>query len=287
VRTWLVLLGDPDRSIVDECYRAGLVSGVGDEMLTIGAVKVFLDGSAGGCTAWMSEPYLEDPDNTGVHILSDEVLQARVLDLHEKGYQLACHAIGDAAIDQLITAYEQALARYPDPDRRHRIEHCGFPMPEQNRRMKAAGILPCPQQVFVYHFGQAYISVLGQTRAQASYPLRSWLDTGLKVATGSDSPVCHPNPYPNIYNMLTRKTDQGTVMDAGECVSIEEALRVYTEHGAYSQKLEHVKGRLIPGQVADIAVFTRNMLTATPEEILHDTQCTMTLLGGNVVFERG
>jgi len=288
VRTWLVLLGDPDRSIVEECYRAGLVSGVGDEMLTIGAVKVFLDGSAGGCTAWMSEPYIEEDNagNTGVKILTDEVLQARVLDLHEKGYQLACHAIGDAAIGQLIDAYEKALAQHPDPDRRHRIEHCGFPTPEQNRRMHAAGILPCPQQVFVYNFGQAYISVLGQTRAQASYPLRTWLNTGLKTATGSDSPVCHPNPYPNLYCMLTRKTDQGTVMDAGECVSIEEALQVYTEYGAYSQKLEHVKGRLIPGQVADIAIFTRNMLTATPEEILNDTQCAMTLLGGEVVFER-
>jgi len=288
VRTWLVLLGDPDRSIVEDCYRAGLISGVGDDMLTIGAVKVFLDGSAGGCTAWMSEPYIEEDNagNTGVKILSDEVLQERVLDLHQKGYQLACHAIGDAAIGQLITAYEKALAQYPDADRRHRIEHCGFPTPAQNQRMQAAGILPCPQQVFVYNFGQAYIAVLGQTRAQASYPLKTWLDVGLKPATGSDSPVCHPNPYPNIYCMLTRKTDQGTVMDAGECVSIEEALQVYTEHGAYSQKLEHVKGRLIPGQVADIAVFTRNMLTATPEEILHDTQCAMTLLGGEVVFER-
>ena len=286
VRTWLDLLGDPGPSIVEECYKAGLVSGVGDDMLMVGAVKIFLDGSAGGRTAWMSKPYLGDDNNIGVQILPDAELEALVLDTHKKGYQLACHAIGDAAIGQLITAYEKALAAYPDPDRRHRIEHCGFSSPEQHARMKKAGIYPCPQQVFIYDFGDAYISVLGEERALSSYPLKTWKDLGFKPATGSDSPVCHPNPYPNIYSMLTRETGKGTVMDACECVTIEEALQVYTEFGAFSQKLENVKGKLVPGQVADIAVFSRNMLTAKPEEILNDTHCVLTMRDGEVVFER-
>lgn len=164
------------------------------------------------------------------------------------------YAIGDAVIGQLITAYEKALAVHPDQDRRHRIEHCGFPTPEQHERMKRAGLYPCPQQVFIHDFGDAYISVLGGERALSSYPLKTWKDLGFKPATGSDSPVCHPNPYPNIYSMLTRKTGKGTVMDARERVSTEEELQVYTEYGAFSQKLEKVKGRLIPGQVDDIAV---------------------------------
>ncbi|KAB2670875.1 amidohydrolase [Ochrobactrum sp. LMG 5442] len=286
VRTWLVLLGDPGPSIVEECYKAGLVSGVGDDMLTVGAVKIFLDGSAGGRTAWMSKPYLGDDNNIGVQILPDAELEALVLDAHKKGYQLACHAIGDAAIGQLITAYEKALVAYPDPDRRHRIEHCGFSTPAQHELMKRAGIYPCPQQVFIYDFGDAYISVLGEERALSSYPLKTWKNLGFKPATGSDAPVCHPNPYPNIYSMLTRETGKGTVMDARECVTIEEALQVYTEFGAFSQKLENVKGKLVPGQVADIAVFTRNMLTAKPEEILNDTHCVLTLRDGEIVFER-
>ncbi|WP_371836197.1 amidohydrolase [Ochrobactrum sp. Q0168] len=286
VRTWLVLLGDPGPSIVEKCYEAGLVSGVGDDMLTVGAVKIFLDGSAGGRTAWMSKPYLGDDNNIGVQILPDAELEALVLDAHKKGYQLACHAIGDAAIGQLITAYEKALAAYPDPNRRHRIEHCGFSTPEQHERMKKAGIYPCPQQVFIYDFGDAYISVLGEERALSSYPLKTWKDLGFKPATGSDAPVCHPNPYPNIYSMLTRETAKGTVMDARERVTIEEALQVYTEYGAFSQKLEKVKGKLVPGQVADIAVFSRNMLTAKPEEILNDTHCMLTIREGELVFER-
>ncbi|MCV9907807.1 amidohydrolase [Brucella sp. HL-2] len=286
VRTWLVLLGDPGPSIVQKCYEAGLVSGAGDDMLTVGAVKIFLDGSAGGRTAWMSKPYLGDDNNIGVQILPDAELEALVLDAHKKGYQLACHAIGDAAIGQLITAYEKALAAHPDPDRRHRIEHCGFSTPEQHERMKKAGIYPCPQQVFIYDFGDAYISVLGEEKALSSYPLKTWKDLGFKPATGSDAPVCHPNPYPNIYSMLTRETGKGTVMDARERVSIEEALQVYTEYGAFSQKLEKVKGKLIPGQAADIAVFSRNMLTAKPAEILNDTHCVLTIREGEVVFER-
>lgn len=286
VRTWLVLLGDPNVSIVPQSYEAGLVSGVGDDMLKVGAVKIFLDGSAGGRTAWMSSPYLGDDNNTGVQILSDVELEALVLDAHTKGYQLACHAIGDAAIGQLITAYEKALEAIPDADRRHRIEHCGFSSDAQHQRMVKAGIYPCPQQVFIYDFGDAYVSVLGEERALSSYPLKTWKDLGLKPATGSDAPVCHPNPFPNIYSMLTRKTAKGTVMDARERVSIEEALQVYTEYGAFSQKLETVKGRLIPGQLADIAVFSRNMLTASPEDILNDTRCTLAIRGGEVVFER-
>jgi predicted amidohydrolase YtcJ len=286
VRTWLTLLGDFERSVVPQCYEAGLISGTGDDMLMIGAVKLFLDGSAGGRTAWMSKPYLGNDDNTGVRMMADADLEELVMDIHRKGYQLACHAIGDAAIGQLTTAYEKALAVHPDADRRHRIEHCGFSTPAQHERMAKAGIYPCPQQVFIHDFGDAYISVLGPERALSSYPLRTWMDLGMKPATGSDAPVCEPNPFPNFHAMLTRKTWRGTVMDERECVSIEEALQAFTEFGAFSQKRERVKGKLVPGYLADVAVFSRNLLTTTPEEILRDTRCDLTILGGEVVYER-
>ena len=289
VRVWQVLLGDPDRSIVQECHTAGLVSGVGDDWLEVGAVKIFLDGSAGGRTAWMSKPYLTGSDhvddNIGVQILPDAQLNQMVHDYHAMGYQLACHAIGDAAIGQLVTAYEKALAAMPDPDRRHRVEHCGFSTPEQHKRMLAAGIYPVPQQAFIYDFGDSYISVLGEERALPAYPMRTWNDLGFKPGTGSDAPVCKPVPWPNLYTMITRKTWKGTVMDAAQCLTPAEALQAYTEFGAFSQKAEAVKGRLVPGQLADIAVFSRNLLTADPEDILHDTHCVMTIIDGRVVYQ--
>ncbi|KAB2846316.1 MAG: amidohydrolase [Hyphomicrobiaceae bacterium] len=286
VRTWLCLLGDPSRSIVPQCLKAGLVSGVGDDLLKVGAVKIFLDGSAGGRTAWMSKPYLGADETCGVPILRDNELNDIVLDYHAKGYQLACHAIGDAAIGQLISAYENALSSMPAPDRRHRVEHCGYSTSEHHRRMKKAGIYPCPQQVFVYDFGDAYLSVLGEERGLRSYPFKTWIDLGFRPATGSDAPVCDPSPFPNLYAMLTRKTWKGTLMDASERAGIQEALEAYTESGAFSQKEEARKGRLVPGQLADVAVFSRNLLTATPEEILHDTRADLTILGGKVVYDR-
>ena len=285
VRTWLTILGDPERSIMPQCHAAGLVSGTGDEMLMIGALKIFLDGSAGGRTAWMSKPYLGDDKTTGVQIRTSESLNAQVLDAHEKGYQLACHAIGDAAIEQLITAYELALAAIPDPDRRHRVEHAGFVTAEQNARMVKAGIYPCPQQAFIYDFGDAYIAVLGPERSLPSYPLKTWIDLGLKPGAGSDAPVCSPNLFPNFYAMLTRKTWKGTVMDERQCVSIEDALQSYTEFGAFSQKLEGVKGKLVPGHLADVVVFSRDLLSASADDILNDTRCDLTILGGKVVHD--
>ena len=286
VRTWLCLLGDPGRSTADLCFEQGLISGAGDDMLVIGAVKIFLDGSAGGKTAWMSHPYLGTEKTVGVKILENQELNELVMHYHKRGYQLACHAIGDAAIGQLIDAYEEALAAHPDPDRRHRIEHCGFSTKDQHVRMKAAGIYPCPQQVFIYDFGDAYVSVLGEERALPSYPLKTWMDLGLKPATGSDAPVCDPNPFPNFYTMLTRKTWKGTTMESQQIVSFNDAMAAYTEYGAFSQRMENLKGRLIPGQLADVAVFSRDLSRATPDEILNDTRCDMTILGGHVVYER-
>ncbi len=286
VRTWLALLGDEGRSIVPQCVEAGLLAGVGDDMLTVGGVKYFLDGSAGGRTAWMTQPYLGEPANFGVKMLEDEKLDRMVRQAHDLGYQLVCHAIGDAAIEQLITAYEKALAANPDPDRRHRVEHCGFSTPAQHARMVKAGIYPCPQQAFIHDFGDAYVEVLGPERALPSYPFRTWFDLGLKPSTGSDAPVCDPNPFPNFHAMLTRKTWRGTVMDARQCVAIEEALQAYTEFGAFSQKQEAIKGRLAPGMLADVAVFSRDLLTASPQDILTDTRCDLTILGGRVVHDR-
>jgi predicted amidohydrolase YtcJ len=286
VRTWLCLLGDPGTGIVDECHAMGLISGTGDDMLMVGAVKIFLDGSAGGRTAWMSVPYLGDDKTLGVPILRDNELQHLVDRYHGQGYQLACHAIGDAAIDQLVTAYERALHANPDPDRRHRVEHCGFSTEDHHGRMLAAGIYPCPQQVFVYDFGDAYVSVLGEERAAACYPMKTWTDLGLKPSTSSDAPVCDPNPFPNFYNMLTRRSGKGTLLGPDQRIGIEDGLRAYTEYSAFSQKQETRKGKLVPGQLADIAVFSRNLLDAAPEDILHDTRCDLTILDGKVVFER-
>jgi len=286
VRVWATLLGDPGSSIVESCHEVGLVTGVGNDMFRIGGVKIFTDGSAGGRTAWMRQPYRGQTNNYGVQMLPDEQLFELVDRYTSMGYTMVCHGIGDAAIDQLIRAYERVRAADSDHQHRHRIEHCGYADAGMNQRMVAAGILPAPQQAFIYDFGDAYVSVLGPERGLRSYPIATWDRLGLKPSTGSDSPVCSPNPFPDIYAMLTRKTHKGTVMDASEILTPEEALRAYTEHGAYSQGAEAVKGRLEPGMLADVAVFDQDLLIADPETILHHTRCEMTILDGRIVHDR-
>lgn len=285
VRVWLTLLADPDTSIIEDCWKAGLVTGAGDDTLRIGGAKIFLDGSAGGRTAWMTQPYKDEPDNIGVQMLPDAQVEAMVLDLHKRGYRMACHAIGDAAINQLVTAYEKALAAQPDPDRRHRVEHCGYVDPQLNARMKAAGICPSPQLAFIHDFGDSYVAVLGPERGMYSYPAGTWQRDGFVLSTGSDSPVCSPNPFPNFHTMITRQTWKGTVMGDNESLSREDALQAYTEGGAYLEKAEAVKGKLVPGQWADVAIFDNDLLKAPVDVILNDTRCVLTLLGGKIVHD--
>ena len=286
VRVYATLMGDKTRSILPQSAAAGLVSGTGDDRLRIGPVKIFTDGSAGGRTAAMTQPYLGGhPDDRGLLCLSDEEVADMVMAGHEAGYRFAIHAIGDAAIEQVLNAYEAALTAHPDPNRRHRIEHCGWLRPDQMARMKAMHVLPAPQPAFLYYFGDLYITLTGEERAAASHPMRTWIDAGLNPSASTDCPVVEIDPFANLYTMVTRKTSAGTVLGADHCLTIEEALDAYTRASAYAAHEETIKGRLEAGQLADVAVFDTNLLTCPPEMIL-ETRCDLTVLGGEVVFER-
>lgn len=284
VRTNMCLLGGHN-GIVEQAYADGLVTGAGDDWLTVGPVKIFTDGSAGGRTAAMSAPYLGEPETTGIFCLTDSEMDALTRDYHAKGYQLAVHAIGDAAIEQTLNAIEAGLNDHPDPDRRHRIEHCGFNSAEQIGRMVRLGVEPVPQPVFIYDFGDLYLAVLEKERVEKSYPMRAWIDAGMRPAASSDAPVCDANIWPNIYTMLTRKTARGTVIAPDQAMTIDEVICAYTEFGAYVNRCENHRGRLLPGMAADVAVFSRDLSQATPEQLLHETRCDLTILDGKVVYE--
>jgi predicted amidohydrolase YtcJ len=153
-------------------------------------------------------------------------------------------------------------------------------------RMKTAGVYPAPQPIFIYDFGDLYYSVVGTERADSSYPMRGWFNAGLKPSASTDAPVCDADPFPNIYTMLTRKTGKGTVLGGQEALAIDEVLQAYTEYGAFAEKAEAKKGRLATGMLGDVAVFSRDITKATPEEILEDTCCDLTIRGGDIIFDR-
>lgn len=287
IRTWVCIYGNHD-GIGDQAYEQGYRAKRQTGNLRYGAMKVFSDGSAGGLTAAMSEPYLAgDPNNFGIFCYSEAEMHKSLKHYHELGYQLAIHAIGDAAIEQVLSGIENAdSAEQPILGRRHRIEHCGFLSDGQIARMAKAGIDPVPQPMFIYEFGDLYVANLGEKRAHASYPMRKWLDAGLHPAASSDAPVTSTNPFQNLYTLVTRKTKIGSVIGGDQCLTMEEAIHAYTYFGAYTQFAENQTGRLIAGMAADIAVLSKDIFACPIEEVVSGVVCDMTVLDGKIVFER-
>lgn len=287
LRTWACLYGNPD-GIAEEAYAAGYRFGREVGLLRYGAMKVFADGSAGGLTAAMSQPYLVgEAGNHGVLCLPEREMHQYLAHYHAMGYQLAIHAIGDAAIEQVLSGIERAgTAEQPVLGRRHRIEHCGFLHEGQLGRMVAAGIDPVPQPVFLYDFGDLYVRNLGTDRTEASHPMRHWLEAGLHPAASTDAPVCATEPFKNLYAMTTRRSRAGTLLGPDQRLSMAEALHAYTACGAYTQFAEDRMGRLMPGQFGDVAVMSHDLFTADPEELRSEARCDITIRGGEVVFDR-
>jgi predicted amidohydrolase YtcJ len=269
----------------ERAYDLGLMTGDGDEWLRVGPMKLFADGSAGGKTAAMTYAYKDTTDNFGIMIYPDEAMFDYVADYHRRGFQIATHAIGDKAIEQVLTAYELAMGNAIDATRRHRIEHCGFVRPDQIARMARLGVLPAPQSIFIYEFGDLYLDALGGERPAFCYPMRAWHDAGLFPSASSDAPVSSTNPFRNIYTMVTRRTSKGTLIGADQALSMAEAIHAYTYNGAYGSFEEGIKGRLVPGQLADVAVADRDLFSVPHDQIVEAAN-DLTIVGGDVVYDR-
>jgi predicted amidohydrolase YtcJ len=283
VRVWGCLAGNPE-GIADAVWQAGLRPMEGDDRLRFAAVKVFTDGSAGGLTAAMSEPYRQG--GHGVLCFDDDTTHGLLSKYHRQGWQLAIHAIGDRAVEQVLSGMEAAdTPDQPVAGRRHRIEHCGFLSPNQMARMAARGIEPVPQPIFMREFGDLYVVNLGEARAAAAYPMRAWLDAGQHPAASSDAPVSSTNVFRNINAMVTRATERGTVLGADQRISVAEAVHCLTYCGAYSQFAEDRKGRLLPGMLADVAVLSRNIFVDEPDPLI-ETEVDVVIAGGRTVFDR-
>lgn len=285
LRAYLSLIAGPD-GIEQRAFDEGLMTGQGDERLKIGSVKLFTDGSAGGKTAAMTLPYTCSCDNRGLFIYPDAVLEEWVEGYHRKGWQISIHAIGDAAIAQALRAVAHAQEKARDGSgRRHRIEHCGFTDAGQIAEMARLGMVPAPQPIFLYEFGELYREVLGDERPAGAYPMRDWSEAGLRPIASSDTPVSDFDPMKSLYTMVTRRTDQGRVMGAEQALELPEAVAAATANGAYGSFSESVKGTLEPGMLADVAVLERDIFEADPEALL-ETRVDLTILDGEVAYDR-
>ncbi|HEY8417293.1 MAG TPA: amidohydrolase [Limnochordales bacterium] len=287
VRFTLCLLGDESiggRPTAPAVLEAGLGSGFGDEYLRVGPVKFFADGSASGRTAAFSQPYL-DGKSYGILTYSLEDLIERVRPYHRRGWQVAIHAIGDAAAEQVLQAYEAVQREFPRPGARHRIEHCGYLQPGHVERLVQAGAVPVPQPVFMHVFGDGYLRHLDEARVHGAYPMRRFLEAGLMPSASSDAPIAPVNPFLGLYAMLTRTSSGGRVFAQDQCLDIYQALTAYTLHSAYTTFDETRKGLLAPGFLADVAVLSRDIFAASPDQ-LPETGVDLTLCGGRIVYDR-
>ena len=257
--------------------------GDGNEFLRIGPIKVFADGGFTGPAAFTKEPYLNQGDYRGYLNMPAEELVAHINEIHDAGWQMGVHAIGDAAIELVVDTLADALMRNPREDHRTYLNHFSMrPSDETMETMAEHGIHITQQPNFTYTLEGRYVANLDGWRLEHNNPLRSPMDHGIHVAISSD--ILPIGPLVGIYAAVTRKGMSGRVFGADEAISIEEAIAGYTIKGAYLGFEEDIKGSLEPGKLADMVVLSDDILTIDPEEIM-DIEIEETYVGGELVYQ--
>ncbi len=265
----------------------------GDQRFRIGHLKVFADGSSSGPTAATREPYACDPDDCGVVVTSGEDITSAYMHANRLGFPVTAHAVGDLGIELTLTGQEAASRDRPrrglspgyPSSPRHRIEHCAMASADLRRRIKSASVIPVGQAVFLEDYGDNYINDYGPKRAASMFPLRSFLREGICVALSSDAPVSHPDPLVGLAAACERTSRRGRVLGADERITLMEAIRCYTLHGAYAEYAEDVRGSIEVGKLADFALVGAPLLEVDPGD-LGSCEVDMTVIGGQVVYER-
>jgi predicted amidohydrolase YtcJ len=237
--------------------QRGLGTGYGDNLMQLGAVKVMLE----------VEPEQEE-------------LNKLALDIHKAGFQLAFHAIDEKTVASVVVALEYVNEQSPVTGRRHRIEHCGECPPPLLERIRKLGLVIVTQPSFIYHNGERYLAAVAESQLPWLYRIRAPLDKGIIVAGSSDAPVVPLNPLVGIYAAVSRQAESGQTLQPAE-----QALALYTINAAYSSFDEKSRGSIAPGKLADIVILSDDPTRVPPEKI-KDIKVEMTMIGGEVVWEK-
>ena len=264
------------------------VRGRGDTWLRIGALKGFVDGSLGSHTAAMLEAFSDAPADSGLLVNTPDDLYAWTSGADNAELHVLVHAIGDRAIRLQLDIFERVGRENGARDRRFRIEHAQHIAPPDIPRFGRLGVIPSMQPYHAIDDGRWAEKFIGADRAKTTYAFRSLLQTGARLAFGSDWFVAPPTPLEGIYAAVTRRTlddknPGGWVPE--QKIGVEDALRAYTVGGAYASFEENDKGSLATGKLADVVVLDRDLLRIRPETI-RETRVIYTIVGGRVVYER-
>jgi predicted amidohydrolase YtcJ len=279
IRDWKALAG------------SGVVAPFGSAMLRIGNLKSFADGALGSETAWMDEPFANQPGYSGISSADlldldkyyDELRQA-----DKAGLQITIHAIGDRANRTILDLYARLEKDNGPADRRLRIEHAQHLHPVDYARFAQLGVIASMQPYHAIDDGRWAVTELGPERIKSSYAWKSLLDAGATLAFGSDWPVAPFDPVMGIYAAATRRTLDGKNPNGwipGQRITVAQAVRAYTMGSAFAEHQEKVKGSIEPGKLADLVVLSDDIFTIAPEAI-EKTKVDMTIVDGRVVYER-
>ncbi len=266
----------PDRNVFKEHYFAG-----GPPQVRLGSGKLFSDGALTVRTAALREPYV-DGSGSGMLLHEPDELFAYIEAAQRGGWNIAVHAIGDRATELVLDGYAAAQKSVPRYNTRHRIEHAMILDDELIHRFVEQKVVPVIQPEFVARLGDAYILGLGFERASKLNRTASLLKAGLPVPLSSDCPIVPGAPLDGIRAAYYRTTRNGTQFDQTECMSVEDALRGYTEWAAYSVCDEQASGMLKQGMRADMVVLSHDILNS--DDDLNAAKVVATIISGELVF---
>jgi predicted amidohydrolase YtcJ len=262
----------------------GFEPGSGDEWIRVAGCKIVSDGSIQGLTGALREPYVYDENESGWLIYEQEELNAMVLALHSRGYQIATHANGDAAIDSILDAYENALTIQPRSDHRYRIEHCQVCHPEHIERMQKLGIIPDFFANHIYYWGDRHRErFLGPDRVMNLDPVGSAVRAGLMPILHSDCPVTPVSPLFCIQNAVHRVTSGGEILNASERISVEDGIATMTRNAARAAFQENIMGTLEIGKLGDFVILDQDPFSIEPHQI-GQIEVAATVVDGQLMY---
>jgi len=275
-----VMLSEGNQQLAERIADYRLI-GYGDNRLTVRAIKRLIDGALGSHGAWLLEAYDSLPSSTGLNTEPVDALKETARLAVEHDFQLCTHAIGDRGNRETLDIYSEALAPTGDTSaRRWRIEHAQHIHPDDIARFGKLGVIAAMQGVHCTSDGPWVVKRLGEERARTgAYVWRQLLDSGAVISNGTDAPVERVDAIASFHATVTRRTASGETFFADQRMTREEA------PGAYAGFEEDLKGSLEAGKLADITVFSQDILTVPEEEIL-STKVDYTIVGGEVVYQR-
>ncbi len=256
--------------------------------IRFGYLKGFIDGTLGSGTALFFNPYVDEPNKTGLAQMPYQELEKLVVAADKAGFQIGIHAIGDKANNWVLNACEKARQLNGRRDSRHRIEHAQVLHNDDIPRFAALGVIASMQPTHCITDKRFAEKRIGTKRCEGAYAWRRLLDTGAAVAFGTDYPVEPINPLEGLYAAVTRKDRAGEPGDGwfpAQKLSMEKAIELYTLGSAYAEFMEDRKGMIKEGYLGDVVIFDSDLMTM-PHDRIMSAKVDYTIVGGKVMYRR-